>query len=257
MSTRRVASSAASASRAQQVLELHAHLLHALGREQGDAGRRATAVLELDLDVALVEGPLAQHAPELLARGVFGFLPRSARRWQVDDLGRLLGRHARLLRCGDGRRQQGVEHALLGPFLRLGLHRPLLLLEHEGDAELCEVANDGLHVATHVAHLRELRGLDLEEWSLGHPRQAPRHLGLAHSRRPDHDDVLGCDLVAQLLGHLLAAPAVAQRDRDGTLRLRLAHDVAVQLGDDFARSEGLEFALGAHGSSTTVTWSLV
>src|SRR5882724_162010 len=38
-----------------------------------------------------------------------------------------------------------------------------------------------------------------------------RHLGLPDAGRSDHDDVLRRDLVAQLLGHLLAAPAIAQR----------------------------------------------
>jgi hypothetical protein len=68
---------------------------------------------------------------------------------------------------------------------------------------------------------------------VGQPRQAPRDLGLADAGRPDHQDVLRRDLVAQRLGHLLAAPAVAQRDGDGALGGRLADDVLVEFVDDF------------------------
>ncbi len=89
---------------------------------------------------------------------------------------------------------------------------------------------------------------------VGAPGQPPRDFGLPHARRADHDDVLRRDLVAQLLGNLLAAPAVAQGDGHGALRLVLPDDVAVEFGDDFARRKGLQLA---HGSVTTVTWSLV
>ena len=40
---------------------------------------------------------------------------------------------------------------------------------------------------------------------------------------------------AQLGRHTLAAPAVAQRDRDRALGVALADDVVVEFGDDFAR----------------------
>ena len=43
--------------------------------------------------------------------------------------------------------------------------------------------------------------------------------------------------VAQLVVELLAAPAVAQRDRDRALGARLSDDVAVELGDDLLAVE--------------------
>ena len=64
-------------------------------------------------------------------------------------------------------------------------------------------------------------------------RQPPRDLGLAHAGGPDHQDVLGRDLLAQRLGHLLPAPAIAQRDRDRALGGVLADDVFVELVNDF------------------------
>jgi hypothetical protein len=40
--------------------------------------------------------------------------------------------------------------------------------------------------------------------------------------------------LAQRLGQLQAAPAITQRDGDGTLGVLLADDVLVEFGDDFA-----------------------
>ena len=110
---------------------------------------------------------------------------------------------------------------------------------------LGQVADDRLDVAPDVADLGELRGLDLDERRLGELRQPARDLGLSDAGRADHDDVLGRDLVAQLLRHLLAAPAVAQRDRDRALGLALADDVAVELRDDLARREAAAASLTA------------
>ena len=83
---------------------------------------------------------------------------------------------------------------------------------------------------------------------LGEPRQAARDLGLAAPGRADHQDVLGQHLLAQLGRELLAAPAVAQRDRDRTLGVVLADDEAVELGDDLARTEGGHHVLRHAGS---------
>ena len=110
----------------------------------------------------------------------------------------------------------------------------LLLADHlHGD--LGQVAHDRLDVAADVADLGELRGLDLEERRVGQARQAPRDLGLADARRPDHEDVLRQDLARHLGRQALPAPAVAQRDRHGLLRALLADDVLVELRDDLAR----------------------
>ena len=63
-------------------------------------------------------------------------------------------------------------------------------------------------------------------------------------------------------GRALAAPAVAQGDRDGLLGLGLPDDVAVELGDDLARrqvgeaGERLLVAVRGHqaGSMTVMRW---
>src|SRR5258708_7081305 len=88
-------------------------------------------------------------------------------------------------------------------------------------------------VASDVADLGELAGLDLDERRVGEARQPSRDFGLAHAGGPDHQDVLRRDLVPQRLRHLLPAPAIAKRDRDRALSGFLADDVLVELGDDF------------------------
>jgi hypothetical protein len=55
--------------------------------------------------------------------------------------------------------------------------------------------------------------------------------------RPDHDDVLGHDVVGDVGRQLLPALAVAQRNGHGALGVLLADDVLVQLGDNLARRQ--------------------
>jgi hypothetical protein len=42
----------------------------------------------------------------------------------------------------------------------------------------------------------------LDEGRIRQLRQAPGDLGLAHTGRPDHEDVLGRDLLTQRVGYL-------------------------------------------------------
>ena len=114
----------------------------------------------------------------------------------------------------------------------------LLGLDHRHRA-LHEVADHRVHVAADVADLGELGRLDLDERRVGEVGEPAGDLGLADAGRADHQDVLGDDLVAQVLGELPAAIAVAQRDRDRLLGLVLADDVLVQLRDDLLRSQFL------------------
>ncbi len=97
-----------------------------------------------------------------------------------------------------------------------------------GDGLLEEVADDGLDIAADVADLGELRRLHLDEGRLGETRNAPRDLRLADAGRADHEDVLGQHLVAHVVAEHPPPDAVAQRDRDGSLRLVLADDVFVK-----------------------------
>ncbi len=105
---------------------------------------------------------------------------------------------------------------------------------HQDDRRLDQVADQALDVAADVADLGVLGGLGLHERCAHEHRQPAGDLGLAHAGRADQHDVLGRDLLAQVVGELPAPPAVPQRDRDGPLGVGLADDVAVQLGDDLA-----------------------
>src|SRR5690606_33899126 len=89
--------------------------------------------------------------------------------------------------------------------------------------------------------------------------QPARDLGLAHARRPDHQDVLGRDLGAQLVLDLLAPPAVAQRNGHGTLGFLLADDVPIQLVNNLLRrhahiNSSMPQAATQLTSATTFTW---
>ena len=123
--------------------------------------------------------------------------------------------------------------------MRLLLHLFGLLGADHVDRELDEIAHHRLDVAADVADLGELRRLDLDEGRLRQARQPARDLGLADAGRADHQDVLRRHLFGHLGRQLLPAHAVAQRDRHRALRLGLADDVLVELGDDLARRQRL------------------
>ena len=91
--------------------------------------------------------------------------------------------------------------------------------------------------------LRELRRLDLDERRLDESRQTTRDLGLADARRADHQDVFRYDIVLHGDVKLSAAPAVSERDGDGSLRFLLPDDVAVKLLNDLARRLLVQHAL--------------
>ena len=135
-------------------------------------------------------------------------------------------------------RQQHVQHALLGCVHRAMAHLRHLLLARHLHCDVHQVLDDRIDLATDVADLGELRRFDLDERRAREPREATRDLGLADAGRTDHEDVLRRDLGAQALGHLHAAPAIAQGDRDGALGRALPDDVLVELLDDFSGGHG-------------------
>ena len=225
----------------QQVLELHPHLFDTLGRHDRQ-GRPASVFGQFDLDEPVIEFAEPQELAELL--------PRLVR------VGRGRRRHA-AGNCGGGR-QQRIEEPFFGAVLGMGANCLLLLSGGHGHRQLAKVTNDRLHVPAHGAHLGELRGFDLDERSLRQTSEASGDLGLTHPRRSDHDDVLGCDLVAQFFGHLLAPPAVAQGNCHRALRIALADDVTVELRDDLSGREAMEGSrTGAHGIVTMLMRSFV
>ncbi len=196
----------------EHALDLRSQVLH--------AGRRENLHLRLhrrdfDLDFLVVEFAFAQFLAEFLPGRVVA--------------ASLFGLEANLPR----RRQQYVEDALLGLVLGTVAHLARFLFARLLDRGLHQVADDRIDVLADVTDFGELGRLDFDEGRIGEPRQPPRDLGLAHAGGPDHQDVLGRDLLAQRLGHLLAAPAVAQRDRDRALGGVLPDDMFIQFVNDF------------------------
>ena len=190
---------------AQHVAERDGAHLRAGHAGQVEHGHATAARLDLDLYFLVVQ----LTGPQALAKGIAGG-------------GGGVGAH------------QGVEHPAFGGQVRLGLHILALGLAHDADAHLHQVADDLLHVAAHIAHLGELGGLHLQEGGARQLGEAAGNLGLAHAGGADHQDVLGQNLLAQLVVQLQPAPAVAQGNSHRALGIGLADDVAVELGDDLA-----------------------
>src|SRR5690606_33659406 len=122
-----------------------------------------------------------------------------------------------------------VEHALLGGLLRPRSYLLALGLADETYADLDEVAHNRVHVPADVADLGELGRLDLEERRAGQSSQPAGDFSLADACRPDHQNVLGQHLLAQLRSKLLSAPAIAEGNRDRALGIVLADYEAVEL----------------------------
>ena len=95
--------------------------------------------------------------------------------------------------------------------------------------------HDLFHVATHVTHLGELGGFNLDKRRAGQFRQAAADFGFAHASRPDHEDILRRNFLTQAFCHLFTPPAVSQSNRNSTLGIFLANNVTIQLGNDFTR----------------------
>ena len=137
-------------------------------------------------------------------------------------------------------RKQEVEEPLLHLPLGLALHLLLARRADHGDRGVDQIADHRLDIPAHIADLGELGRLDLDEGRSPEAGQATRDLGLPYPRRPNQDQVVRENLLAQILLDLLPAPPVAERDGDRLLRVRLADDVLVELGHDLTRSERLD-----------------
>ena len=91
-----------------------------------------------------------------------------------------------------------------------------------------QIAGNLFDVAADIADFGEFGGLDLDEWRIGQLGQTAGNLGLAAPRGANHQDVFGGNLVAQIRAETLAAPAIAQRNGNRPLCVRLANDMFVE-----------------------------
>ena len=240
----------------QQGLLGQAFLIQQLVALFGDKGRQGVTHGQLDR-LGAAAAHLAQHLRQVQQADIAGAawhiqpLQRRGRVRQSDlDLLVVQFPGAQFLAEGLARRRlrarsdQGVQDAFLGLTFGASLDARAALVAHHDQGAFDQIAHDLIDVAADIADLGELGGLDLEEGRTGKPRQTPGDLGLAHARRADHQDVLGRDLVAQIVRHALAAPAVTQGHGDGALGVVLTDDEAVQFRNDFA---GRQISHGSDG----------
>ena len=186
-----------------------------------EAGRR---VGHLDLDLTALQIAGFEALAEGKARGFAGILA-----------------HQRIKQAGE-----------CGVF-RLVLHGAAAGFADEADRFFDEITDDRIDVAANIANFGELGGFHLDERGVGEASEAAADLGLAAAGGADHQDILGHHFVAQIVGQLLPAPAVAQGHGNGALGIILPDDVAIQCGDDLAGGQ-----IGAHRSiDSTVSSSLV
>ncbi len=116
----------------------------------------------------------------------------------------------------------------------LGMYGLALLFLGHGDRGFDQVADDLLHITTDIADLGKLGRLNLDKGRFGQFCQTAGDLGLAATGRADHQDVFRQHFLTQRAFQLLTAPAVAQRNRDGTFGVVLADDEAIKLGNNLA-----------------------
>ena len=196
----------------EHLLQLAGHFFHAGRGHDFHPGRIAG---HLDLDFLVVQLALA----ELLA----------------EDLASAVVRLALFVAAGRG--QQGVEDAFFGGIIRLAAHAGDGFLAQHLDGHFHQVADDGFHIAAHIAHFGELGGFDLDEGSVGQLGQAAGNFGLAHAGGADHEDVLGGHFGTHFCRQLHAPPAIAQGQGNGFFRRLLADNVLVQFMNNFARGQ--------------------
>ncbi len=186
----------------------HAHLRSGHSRNVDGRHGEPAEILHLNLDLAGRQLAVPQHLAELGAR---------------------VGRRVRA--------DQGIQHPLLGR--ELGLCRDFLAQPRARhcDRHLEQVAHDLLDIPAHVTDLGELGRLHLEKRRLREAGKAARNLGFAAAGGADHQDVFRQHLLAEVFRELQAPPAISQRHGDRAFGGGLTDDIAVELGDDFTRTE--------------------
>jgi hypothetical protein len=202
---------------------------------------RLIALACIELHGAVVELAFAELLAQLFARALIAL--RAGQR----ELAFL----RRLIRLW-WRRQQQVQHTLLGVHLGLVFHLFQALFADHVDGNLDQVADHRFDVTADIADLGELRSFHLEERRIGELGETARNLGFTNARRPNHDDVLGHDVVGKIGRQLLAAGAITQCNGHGALGSLLSDDVLVELGNNLARRQLFERNILVFSSSRQI-----
>ena len=136
-------------------------------------------------------------------------------------------------------RKQNIQQLFLGHFFGLQFNRFLLFGPHHVDGQFRQVPHHRFHITADITHFREFAGFDFQKGRLRQARQPACDFRFAHAGRTDHDDIFRGDFVAQMIGDLLPAPAVAKRNGHHPFGFLLPDDVFIQFAHDLRRSKGL------------------
>ena len=130
-------------------------------------------------------------------------------------------------------RQQNIQNPLFGRIFGFAAHFAHFLNAGLFHSNVCQIADDRIHIFANITHLGKFGGFNLDEWGICQPGQPTRDFSFTNTSRPNHQDIFGGNFLTQARLHLLAAPAIAQSYRHRPFGLRLADDVFVQFQDDF------------------------
>ncbi len=143
-----------------------------------------------------------------------------------------------------GRGQQHLQHPLFGRVF--GAHAPLFHVRFAGllDRHFGQVADDGIHILAHIAHLGELGGLHLDEGRIGQPRQAAGNFGLAYAGGP---------IIRIFFGVISWRSASSTCWRRQRLRRAMATARLAPVCPTMWRSSSLTISLGSHGRTCDIS----
>jgi len=204
----------------EDLLDIDPHLLHSDGRK--DFHHRKTIAGQFQLHHSLVQFALVQSVAQLVS----GALPSGFCLLLGLRLG--LGGARSFFRFFLQGGKQHIQKPLLGLILCFLFHLLHAIFFDHIDRKIHQIPHHSFHVPSHVPHLGELGGLHFDERSLRQMGQTPRNLGLPHSGGADHNDVVRHNLLAEIVGHLLAPPPISQRNRHRLFGFILPDDVLIQ-----------------------------
>ncbi len=217
-------------------MDVRAHLFHIPAAEHADH-RPGAGVVYSDLDHFLFKFAAFEAflPPFVACRRRLRFVCRFGLRFFAGILEEHLERILRLRRFR--LRQEAVDDAFVRKFFCLLCHGVHFVYLHHADRSLDQVADHRFDIAADIADLGELRCFDLDERRIDELRQASGDLGLPDAGRSDHKDILRYDLFFQFFAELLAAPAIAESNGNGLLRLCLPYNIMIKFLNDLSRCQ--------------------
>ena len=126
------------------------------------------------------------------------------------------------------------------------------LRPHDGHGAFHEVADDGIHIAAHIAHFGEFRRFHLYERRVDQFGQTAGDLGFPHAGGADHDDVFRNDVVSEGGVDIFPTVTVAQSDGHAFFGVGLPDDIFIQFHNDLTGGQFFFFHEGSPIFSTMI-----